>query len=528
MTEKFYITTSIPYVNAPPHVGHALEFVQADTIARFHRLRGERVFFLTGTDEHGAKIARAAEAAGVTPRKFVDDNAAQFQDLIKRLGVEPDDFIRTSDEKRHWPGAVELWRRIAEAGDIYKSTYKGLYCVGHEAFVTEKDLKNGICEDHGKPPEVINEENYFFRLSDYRDELVGRIEAGDLDIIPQKSKNEALAFLRDGLDDISFSRPAADIPWGIPVPGDPAHTMYVWCDALSNYISALGFGRNDTTSFSEYWPCDLHVIGKDILRFHAIIWPAMLLSAGVPLPRRIFVHGFIHSGGRKMSKSLGNVISPFDLVEKYGADAVRYYLLGEVHPFEDSDLTHERFEEVYTAHLANGLGNLVSRTTAMVESYFEGRIARSDDVLLASVPPQSSLDVLHFSERDLSVGGASIPVVIETMILPAYEKAMAEFRLHDAVHEVWRLIHMLDKYVQDYEPYKLIETDREKVQAVLWHMVHALEEVARLLVPFMPETAEKICAVLGIEQKQPSEERKEYTVKKSEALFPRIEQGGKK
>ncbi len=524
---KFYITTSIPYVNAPPHVGHALEFLQADAIARWRRMQGDDVFFLTGTDEHGAKIARAAETAGKKPQEFVDEQSQRFRDLLGRLTVEPSDSIRTSDKTRHWPGAIEMWKRIASRGDIYKGIYKGLYCVGHEAFVTEKDLKNGICEDHGKPPEHIEEENYFFRLSEYGEEIRRHIEEGYLEIVPKSRANEALAFLAEGLEDISFSRPAKDISWGIPVPDDPSNTMYVWCDALSNYVSALGFGSPSDERMQNYWPCDIHVIGKDILRFHAIIWPAMLLSADLPLPKRIFVHGFIHSGGKKMSKTLGNVIDPFTLIEKYGTDAVRYVLLCHVPAFGgDTDLTTERFHELYMAHLANGIGNLVSRVTAMVERYFEGRLMRPLDVLLASVPFKTDIDLLHDKERDLKIGSITSEWFIREETMPTYLNAWAEYRLDGALEEVMRLFRMLDRYIQDYEPYKLVQQDREQTQAVLWSLVSSIHCAAVLLVPFMPHTANAICEVLGVSLKEAAENfesRSEYVVTKKEALFPRIE-----
>ena len=520
--EKFYITTSIPYVNAPPHIGHALEFVQADAIARFRRLKGDNVFFLTGTDEHGAKIARAAHVAGKTPRRFVDEHTARFQKLLELLLVSHDDFIRTSDTKRHWPGAEELWTRLENAGDIYKATYKGLYCIGHEAFVTEKDLKDGICEDHGKPPEVIEEENYFFRLSKYSHGIEARIESGELSIIPEKRKNEMLSFVREGLSDISFSRPSKDIPWGIPVPRDASATMYVWCDALSNYITALGFGSPDDSRFRLFWPADLHVIGKDISRFHTLIWPGMLLAAGLPLPKKIFVHGFILSGGRKMSKTIGNVIDPFDLISTYGAEALRYFLLREIPVFDDGDITRQRFEEAYTAHLANGVGNLVSRTAAMVKKYFSGHIVQPSDETLFSVPFKSNIDTLHIPGRDLDVSRVSIATFANSVRL-RWEQALEEYNFNDALGSIWDLIGVLDKYIQEYEPYKLIATDKEKTQAVLWQLSCALGHIAWFLVPLLPGTATRIQNILGIKENEMVENKHEYSFsEKGDMLFPRI------
>lgn len=523
---KFYITTSIPYVNAPPHIGHALEFVEADAIARWHRARGDDVFFLTGTDEHGAKIARAAEAAGKNARAFVDESSQLFRDLIKQLSVTPDDMIRTSDKERHWPGAVEMWKRMASRGDIYKGIYKGLYCVGHEAFVTEKDLKDGVCEDHGKAPEYIEEENYFFHLSEYAQEVKRQIEEGYMKVVPPARANEVLAFFADGVEDISFSRPAKDIPWGIPVPGDSSSTMYVWCDALSNYVSALGFGTSSDERMRKYWPCDIHLAGKDIARFHAVIWPAMLLSAGLPLPKKIFVHGFIHSGGRKMSKTLGNVIDPFLLIGTYGTEAVRYILLGHVSPFADADLTPDRIHELYTAHLANGIGNLVSRVSAMSLRYFEGEITRPADALLASVPFKSDIDVLDARDRDLKVGSITAAWFIHENIIPRYAAAWDGYRLDEALQEVMRLFRMLDRYIQDYEPFKLIKSNREQVQAILWSLVSGIHQASRLLTPFLPGTAGAIAGILGVspdETDEAAQKRTSYKITKGEPLFPRVE-----
>ncbi|MDP3729743.1 MAG: methionine--tRNA ligase, partial [bacterium] len=374
---KFYITTSIAYVNASPHIGHALESVQADVLARWHRQQGDEVFFLTGTDEHGAKIARTASALNKTPRALVDEHAEQFIALKDALNLSWDNFIRTSDEKKHWPVAQEIWKRLVAAGDIYKKKYEGLYCVGHEAFVTNKDLQDGVCEIHKKKPEVIQEENWFFKLSHYTDEIKKRILSDDpelrLNIVPETRKNEILALLEVGLEDISFSRPSKDIPWGIPVPGDDSQTMYVWADALSNYISGYG-----GISAWEAHPADVHVIGKDILRFHAAIWPAMLLSAKLPMPRNILVHGFITVNGEKMSKSIGNVIDPFELVKQYGIDPVRFYLLYAITPFDDGDFSHEKFKQVYNGVLANGIGNLVSRVAKLGEELGEIKINNND------------------------------------------------------------------------------------------------------------------------------------------------------
>ncbi|MEK7071762.1 MAG: methionine--tRNA ligase, partial [Patescibacteria group bacterium] len=354
MKSKFYITTSIAYTNAPPHIGFALETIQADVLARYRRVSGDGVFFLTGTDEHGAKIAKAAEKFGKNPQEFTDEISAKFQELTKGLNLSNDDFIRTTDQSRHWPTVKDIWLKLKENNDIYKKNYKGLYCLGCEAFITQKDLIDGKCKIHLKEPEAIDEENYFFRLSKYSSKIEELIKKDEVKIIPQEKKNEMLNFVRQGLEDISFSRPSKDLKWGIPVPDDDSQTIYVWADALVNYLLP-----------KKYWPADIHCLGKDILRFHATIWLGMLLSSKLPLPKSIFVHGFITSNGQKMSKSLGNVVDPFELIRKYGADAVRYFLLREIPPTEDGDYTRQKFEARYNSDLASGLGNLVARVITL-------------------------------------------------------------------------------------------------------------------------------------------------------------------
>lgn len=510
MPNKFYITTPIAYVNAAPHLGHALEFVQADALARWHRQKGEEVFFLTGTDEHGAKIARAAAASlsesSLAPlgreapkefiQKFVDENSEKFRELKKALNLSWDNFIRTSDQKVHWPVAQEIWKRLTKAGDLYKKTYKGLYCVGHEAFVTEKDLVPAtdgrnhsdrsvgvtlICRDHLKEPEVIEEENWFFRLSKYSKDIELRIRNNELRIIPEGRKNEVLAFLSEGLEDISFSRPSKDLSWGIPVPDDDSQTMYVWADALSNYISGYGGIKK-----WEKHPADAHLIGKDILRFHAIIWPAMLLSVKLPLPKAIYVHGHILSGGQKMSKSLGNVVDPFELVEKYGTDAVRYYLLKAIPSYEDGDFSYEKFEERYNGDLANGLGNFAARVLTL----------------------GAQLGEIKAGEINQSVSEK-----IEKIRRAVAEK-LAEFKIHEALAALWELIHFGDQYVNEKKPWDKNLAEIEKRQAI-YNALVILDNIAALLSPFLPETAEKITNSIKWESGT-------LVIKKSEVLFPRL------
>jgi methionyl-tRNA synthetase len=463
MAEKksFYITTPIFYPNGKPHMGHAYSEVLADCVARYHRLIGDTTYFLTGTDENTAKIPRAAEKVGKEPKEFTDEIVSGFKSFFSDLNISYDQFIRTSDEKAHWPGAQELWRRLEAAGDIYKDTYSGLYCVGAESFVTEKDLVDGKCPDHDELPQKIEEENYFFRLSKYTDPIRKLIESNELLIVPETRKREVLLLLDEGLKDISFSRPIKEVPWGIPVPGDDTQVMYVWCDALTNYISALGFGQ-EGGDFNTFWPADWHVLGKDIVRFHAAIWPAMLLSAGLPLSKQLLVHGLILSNGRKMSKSLGNVLDPALFIEKYGADAVRYYLAREVSPFDDGDMTEEKFIEAYNGNLANGLGNAVARIITMARSY--------------EVPFG---EVAFLSSEEVLAGEHVAP----------YKKAFEAFRIDEAADYVWSEIACIDGYIAEHEPYKLAKTDMKKTHEHLIFLLKKLWEIAILLEPFLPTTA---------------------------------------
>ncbi|MDO8656624.1 MAG: methionine--tRNA ligase, partial [Nanoarchaeota archaeon] len=362
------------YVNAPPHIGHALEFIQADAMARYHRMIGDDTYFLTGTDEHGVKIYQAAEKAGMVVQDFVDKNAQTFMDLKDILWLSYDDFIRTSSA-RHKEGAKKIWEKMWAAGDIYKGKYEGLYCVGCEAFIPEKDLDaGGNCPIHKKKPEKLVEENYFFKLSKYSDEIRKMIEDGKLVVLPESRKNEMLNIIgEEGLHDVSFTRPKSALPWGVDVPNDENQVMYVWCDALSNYITAIDYAHEGEL-FKRYWPCDVQLIGKDILRFHAGIWIGMLMSAEIEIPKSIYVHGFVTSEGQKMSKSIGNVVNPFEYLEKYGVDALRYYLLRESPTTDDGDFGHERFVDLYNSELANSLGNLVNRVVTMVGRYLDGKV----------------------------------------------------------------------------------------------------------------------------------------------------------
>jgi len=494
--KKFYITTPIFYANAELHIGHTYTLVLSDILARYHRGIGDETFFLTGSDEHGDKIVQAAQKQNMGPQAFVNENVAKMRTLIQELNISNDLFIRTSDKEQHWSGVTKLWKALEEAGDIYKGIYKGLYCVGCEAFVTEKELVEGKCVNHDTVPDQIEEENYFFKLSKYAPEIKRLLETGELKITPTSKVNEVIALIdagdkEDGLNDVSISRPARAIPWGIPVPNESDQLMYVWCDALSNYITALGYGREDDENFKKFWPADVHVLGKDILRFHALLWPAFLLSAKLPLPRELLVHGFVTSGGKKMSKTIGNVLSPREFIDEYGLDALRYYLTREVSTGEDWDLTREKFKEVYNANLANGLGNLVSRTLKMAEQYFDDTITGNT----IDIPPLHT----HIQEAESlgDLAGLNIPYLITNEIFPRYHAHMQVYEINKAADVIWELVGHLDQFITDYEPFKLVKTDKDMTRKVLWEVLYGLRQISSMLTPMMPETAGRIADLLG-------------------------------
>lgn len=463
MQKSFYITTPIYYPNANLHMGHAYTTVVCDILARANRLQGSPVYFLTGSDENSGKIVEAALNKGQDTETYLSEITEKFKDLYSKLDISYDQFIRTSDKEKHWPGAILMWNKLVEAGDIYKSKYIGLYCIGCETFYTEKELIDGKCPIHLTVPEKIEEENYFFKLSKYTKVIKQKIESDEMKIVPSVRKNEILAQLERGLEDISFSRPIKKVPHAIPVPNDPEQIIYVWCDALVNYISALGYGREDDSLFKTFWPADVHVIGKDILRFHTAIWPGMLLSAGLPLPKSILVHGLITSGGVKMSKSLGNVIDPYLLIDEYGKDAVRYYLAREISQFEDGDLTLERFKESYNANLANGIGNLASRIMKMAETNLE-----------------SPVEIPEWDD------------------MSKYFDLLNNFEIAKAADYVWAEIGEMDKFIQENQPFKLVKTDVEAGKKMISDLVVRLYSVARMLNPIMPETSTKIKALIKI------------------------------
>lgn len=473
---KFYITTAIPYVNAAPHIGHALEFVQTDVIARYHRLLGQDVILLSGGDENALKNVQAAQKAGVPIQKFIDSNTQLFKELAEKLHVQFDVFQKGSDTEKHFKSSQNLWKLCDKNGDIYKKEYEGLYCVGCETFYTQDELdSNSECFEHpGKKLDLISESNYFFRLSKYQQQLIDLISSDQLKIVPGTRKNEVLSFLKNPLQDISISRSNERARnWGVPVPNDTSQRIYVWFDALNIYQSGIGFGWNEE-KYKNYWPADVHVIGKGITRFHAIYWPAFLLSAKLKTPKSLFVHEYFTVNGQKMSKTLGNVIDPIELINKYGADGLRYYFLARFSPFNDGDFSEKDFKVVYNADLANGLGNLVSRVAKL-----------SEKISLAGHDHDHS----EFS--------------------PEYIKLIEDYRFNEILEVVWQHIHGVDKFINDNEPWKI--TDEKKLTDVLQGAVHEIMLIAFEIAPFLPETAEKI-------RKQFSE----TTISSQSPLFPRI------
>ncbi|MEX2515261.1 MAG: methionine--tRNA ligase [Candidatus Paceibacterota bacterium] len=468
-TTHKYITTTLPYINGKPHLGHAFEFIRADAVARFKRLEGFEVFFNTGTDEHGQKVLKRAEEEGVSVEEFADTYSGKFKDLLAELNVSNDAFVRTTDES-HKTAAQAFWKRCEENGDIYKKQYKGLYCVGCEMFVSEGDLnEDGECPDHtGQKPKEIEEENYFFRFSRYEDQLLELYESHPDFVVPDKRFNEIKRFVEGGLEDFSISRVAEKMPWGVPVPGDDSQVMYVWFDALSNYISTLGW-PGDEENFNNFWNngAPIQFCGKDNLRQQSAMWQAMLMSAGLNPTRQIVIHGHIQSDGRKMSKSVGNVIDPLEVIEEYSTDVLRYYLLRHLHPFDDPDMTMESLEEVYNGNLANGLGNLVSRIGYMYASY----------------------DVEVALDRD-------VETVIEEEDMQTLQELMHVYRFDRALDYIWAEVAHLDAFITENEPYKLIKSDDpdqvEEAKQAVAYLVLRLYDIAAMLTPFMPETAADI------------------------------------
>ncbi len=475
--KKISLTTTLPYVNSDPHIGFALEIIQADIIARWYAQQGYEVFFNTGTDEHGVKIFRKAQEAGKDVQAYVDEYAAKFDNLKTTLNLSYNSFIRTTDSK-HIAAAQEFWKRCLAKGDIYKKQYSVKYCSGCELEKTDSELDHGKCPIHPNLDiEIISEENYFFKFSAYQKPLLDLYKKQADFVVPEHRLKEIRTFVEGGLQDFSISRLKEKMPWGVPVPDDETQVMYVWFDALVNYISCLGWPDK---KYSDWWP-SIQFAGKDNLRQQSAMWQAMLLSADIEPSKQIVIHGFITSGGQKMSKSLGNVVDPFAIVDQFGADALRYYLARYVKPFEDSDFTVDRMKEVYASDLANGLGNLVSRVTNMVEKYCGGTFTRTQ--------------------------------ILGSVTVKAYGEALKTYRLDEALNVVWKLVDVANKMIDDAAPWKMAKDGKEmEVRALLGELTNRVLDINELLIPFMPATTEKITKAF------------EQPVKKAEPLFPRLEQ----
>lgn len=474
--QHLYICTAIPYINGAPHIGHAMDYLLADIWSRYQKQQGQTVRFQVGTDEHGNKIAAKAAEKAMQPKAYADSMYGVFEDFIKKLGVEYTDFIRTTDI--HHEAAVQyIWQKLEPY--IYKGSYEGWYCVGCESFVTDKEatVNNGICPDHNQSYQRLSEENYYFKLSEFGPRIKEAIEKRRLDIVPEFRKNEILALLESGLTDVSVSRPKKNLSWGIPVPGDPSQVMYVWIDALSNYITIIGYP--DDEKWQDYWPADVQVIGKDILRFHAAIWPAMLLALELPLPKRLLVHGHVIAGGTKMSKTLGNVVDPIGIIDDYGIDAFRYYFSRHIPTLEDGDFTWEKFESAYNGELANDLGNLVSRVAKMVLNYQAGVVG---DELQA--------------EHDTG----------------PYRQAMERLEFNKAFDELWVMVRSLNQYLEEVKPWELAKNigkdpEVEKhIGEILAHSVGTLNQIAVLIQPFLPTASARITETFkdGVVREQPA------------------------
>lgn len=462
MAKKLYITTAIPYVNGKPHIGNALDYLLADIWTRYQKQHGRDVRFQVGTDEHGNKIAAKAAELGITPKAYTDSMYGNFEDLMKKVGASYTDFIRTTDV--HHEAAVQyIWQKLQPY--IYKSSYEGWYCVGHEAFFTDKEAAetNGICPDHQQPFQRISEDNYYLKASAFTEKIRDAIETNRMQIVPEFRKNEFLELIKDGLQDVSISRPKKNLTWGVPVPGDPDQIMYVWIDALANYITVLGYPDQD--GWKDYWPADVQVIGKDILRFHAGIWPAMLLGLELPLPKKLMVHGFVNVGGAKMSKTVGNVVDPNQIIDQYGLDAFRYFFARHIPTLDDGDFTWEKFENAYNTELGNDLGNLLLRVSSMITRYQGGVIG---DV------PQGD----HDSK--------------------SYYDAMSELRFNNALDEVWETVRATNRYIEVVKPWEIAK-QRDKDPEAEAHLADVLNQaagtllqIAEQLTPFLPDTAETI------------------------------------
>jgi methionyl-tRNA synthetase len=492
--EKFYITTAISYPNGKPHIGHAYELIATDALARFQRLDGKDVLFLTGTDEHGIKMLQTAKKEGISPRELADRNSADFRRMAVALNASNDDFIRTT-EKRHYAASQAIWKAMAANGDIYKGGYAGWYSVRDEAYYGEDETEvradNVRYGPQGTPVEWVEEESYFFRLSAYQDRLLALYENRPDFVGPAERRNEVVSFVRSGLKDLSISRTTFD--WGVPVPGDEKHVMYVWVDALTNYITAAGYPDVSADNW-RFWPANAHIIGKDIVRFHAVYWPAFLMSAGIELPNRVFGHGFLFNRGEKMSKSVGNVIDPFTMVEHYGLDQVRYFFLREVPFGQDGSYSHEAIVNRTNADLANGLGNLAQRSLSMIAKNCDG-----------VVPKRGEL-----ADADRAILDRAVEV------LAVARSAMAEQGIHLALAAIFGVVAEADRYFASQEPWALRKTDPARMETVLWTTAELVRRVTVLCQPFIPGSAGKLLDLLAV----PADKRRFVHVHADNALVP--------
>jgi len=509
--KTFYLTTPIYYPSDKLHIGHAYTTVAGDAMARYKRLRGYKVWFLTGTDEHGQKIERKAQENGETPQQFVDRIVSGIQELWKKLDVSNDDFIRTTQE-RHKQGAERIFKQLLEQGDIYKGEYEGWYCTPCESFFLERQLDQGNCPDCGRPVELVKEESYFFRMSKYADRLLAHYEANPDFIQPESRKNEMINnFIKPGLEDLAVSRTTFD--WGIKVPGDPKHVIYVWIDALSNYMTALGYGSDDEQAYRDFWPADVHLVGKEIVRFHTIYWPIMLMALDLPLPKKVFAHGWLLMKDGKMSKSKGNVVDPVLLIDRYGLDALRYYLLREVPFGADGTFTPENFVERINFDLANDLGNLLNRTIAMIDKYFDG------------VLPAYTAEATPYDAPLEQLASETVAAV---------EQAMERMEFSVALSSIWQLVSRTNKYIDETQPWVLAKSEEQRQQlgSVMYHLAESLRIISIMLQPFLTHAPHVIWSQLGISAGKLTEWESIKTfgqlpegtrVSKGDPLFPRLE-----